>query len=627
MNSFYLEEASVPEWISNGLNIDFPPNQSNAENAALSSPSNLQHIPQEPRQTPNDIFSPDYQYPQVLQKSLAKSRYLEDRLTCKKKVEQVQWLQGNIYCAITASGCCVQLTSLFFERVECIYYDPIYDRKKQLLVKVSTQEEPGLIDLEDFEDNKKWIIFLEQVSRTQIGIYRSMKRTAEFLRSMANERMVKVYIPYLGGWNRVDDHYCYHTFRDFRTSARKKEPEQYKADYTELPANARASAERFLARFAPIRDGKLRSFCILWQHLSFLQTLLLARGIHLRKIPVVQAENPVVQAYLRSVLTVSADGILNMNSSSDDFLWSLISCKDQPCVILPPKFGKNVMSNEHILDEALSGSTITLKKGVACPLGTLPIQLATGEGQVFSYGIPLTAGAEVFDLPRCAEIVTEPTRPADYWSGFLAYTYQHMEKLDQLLKEQIMEALVRSKDCEYTTEHAEVLGAMWGVAEFLQLFARELSLSDNKILDDGWLAYTIALLEESDAQYAAPGGLAESFLAVGRRAICQKSFPCYRIGQQLSAIPRGAVFFNEDFVCLDRDVFERICYASGCNSAAVKRELAEQEYFTGKGVNRQSYQTRISLICKDGSGRMVRVYKFRRDAFEVPGEPDLFQEV
>ena len=208
----------------------------------------------------------------------------------------------------------------------------------------------------------------------------------------------------------------------------------------------------------------------------------------------------------------------------------------------------------------------------------------------------------------------------------MAYTYQHMDELDHLLKQQKKKALARSADCEYTMEHAEVLGAMWGVSEFLQMFARELSLS-SVMLDDSWLDYTIALLEESDAQYAAPDGLAENFLAAARKAIRQKGIPCYRIGKLMSARPNGAVYFNEDFVCLDRAAFEKICQAAGYQSGAVKRELSEYGYFSGKTVNRQTYESRISICCEQGRGQTIRVYKFHRNVFETLGEPCLFEGV
>lgn len=580
-------------------------------------------------------YVPDYRYAQALQQNQEEIAYLRNRLEQKilkeEELKQVLRLQGDAYFSIMASGRTVQLTHFIFEEVEHIVYDPLYGRKPQIRVKVSTQEEPGLIDCEAFWNDKKWLAFLEQVSRTKITIYGSVKRVALLLRSIANEIITEAFVPYLGGWNRADGCYLYHTFHGFRTSAREWEPELYEMAYTDLPANAKIAAERFLNRFAPIHNKPLRSFCILWQHLSFLQTLLLEQGIRLTKIPVIQAENLVVQAYLRSVLTVSPGGVLPMSGAPEDFARAILSCKDQPCVILLPQFGRNTVSNERILDEVMSSGTVTLKKGKTVlgqfPLGTLPILLSDGGGQFFPSGIPIAAEADAFDLPWCAAIATEDIRLTNYWSGFLAYTYQHMDDLNCLLEKQMAEALERSADCEYTMEHAMVLGAMWGVAEFFQLFVRELSVTGDEILDDGWLDYTIALLEESDAQYAAPDGLADSFLAAARNAIRRKGFPCYRLGQLLPGLLRGAVYFNEDEICLDKIAFERICRAAGCQSGAVKQELSEKGYFIGKTVNRQAYETRISVRCKDGASQMIRVYKFRRDQFEVLGEPTLFQEV
>lgn len=580
-------------------------------------------------------YMPDYQLMQVLQNAQAENVRLKEQLRQKilkeEEFNHILQMQGNAYYISLGSGRFAQATEFVFRSVAKIIYDPLYGRKTQLQVAVSSWDEPGLIDWEDFLNDKKWIAFLEQLSRTQIKTYRSVRQVALLLRSVANTIMTQTLAPYLAGWRETGGDFLYCTFSDFRTSARNGMPELYVSACKDLPANAKAAAERFVHRFAPMRNQSLRSFCMIWMHMSFLQTLLLEQGIHLTKIPVIQTENPTVQAYLRSVLTVSPTGVLNTNVSPEEFSRALLSCKDQPSVILPAKFGKNATENMGMLDQVISSGTVILKKRAAilgqCSLGTLPVLLSDGDGIICSYGIPIAAEARYFDLHSCAAAAVEMSSMADYWTVFLAYTHHHLEELNCSLKERMAEALSASSDREYTAEHAQVLGAMWGVAEFMRAFIREISLDAAAILDDRWLEDTISWLEEGDAQYTAPGGLADAFFATARQAICQRRFPCYRVGQILPSIPRGAIYFNGEEICLDKCAMEQICETASLQINAVKREIAQQEYFIGKGVNGQSYQTRISLCCGGGETRLLRVYKFRRDCFEYFGEPLLFREV
>lgn len=308
MNAFDPNAKSIPEFMDTSLTKDFFVGKSDSLPMPNSLRSdNLTYAPyafQGAQQWTGYTVGPDYRYVQAQQECQTMKLQLQLEYKLKHKIfkeeelKQVLRLQGNAYFSIMASGRTVQLTHFIFEKVAQIFYDPLYDRKPQIRVKVSTQEKPDLIDWDDFWNDKKWLAFLEQISRTKITIYGSVKRVAVLLRSVANECMAQCYVPYLGGWVRRQNSWYYYTFSGFQTSAQEKKPKLYSAVYTQLPANAKAATERFLNRFTPILDGKLRSFCILWQHLSFLQTLLLEQGICLTKVPVVQAENPVVQSYL-----------------------------------------------------------------------------------------------------------------------------------------------------------------------------------------------------------------------------------------------------------------------------------------------------------------------------------------
>ena len=166
---------------------------------------------------------PDYKYTEALLQYQAENIKLKNRLEQKilkeEELKQVLQMQGDAYFSTMASGRAVQLTHFIFEKVAHIVYDPLYDRKTQIQVKVSVQEKPDLIDWDDFWNDKKWLAFLEQISRTKITIYGSVKRVAVLLRSIANECMAQCYVPYLGGWVRRQNSWYYYTFSGFQTSA------------------------------------------------------------------------------------------------------------------------------------------------------------------------------------------------------------------------------------------------------------------------------------------------------------------------------------------------------------------------------------------------------------------------
>lgn len=93
---------------------------------------------------------PDYKYAEALLQYQAENIKLKNRLEQKilkeEELKQVLRMQGDAYFSTMASGRAVQLIHFIFEKVAHIVYDPLYDRKPQIQVKVSAQEEPDLID-------------------------------------------------------------------------------------------------------------------------------------------------------------------------------------------------------------------------------------------------------------------------------------------------------------------------------------------------------------------------------------------------------------------------------------------------------------------------------------------------
>ena len=109
-------------------------------------------------------YTPDYQLMQVLQNAQTENGRLKEQLKQKILKEEafnhIIKMHGNAYFVNLASGRFAQATEFVFRSVAKIIYDPLYGRKTQLQVAVSSRDEPGLIDWEDFLNDKKWIAFL-----------------------------------------------------------------------------------------------------------------------------------------------------------------------------------------------------------------------------------------------------------------------------------------------------------------------------------------------------------------------------------------------------------------------------------------------------------------------------------
>lgn len=558
-------------------------------------------------------------------------RQLEQKTLKEEELKNLFTMQGNGYFSAMGSGRPVQLTFFLFERVEEIIYDPLYKRKGQVRIKLTTQAESGLLDMDDFLNDKKFLLFLERLSRSKIKCYGSAKQVSMLLRSIAAECMTEVYFPYLGGWIKGGDRPQYYTFSGFRTNARVGQPEQYEKVHAELPANARAAAEHFVHRLSPIQHQPLRAFCTIWLHLEFLQSLLLENGVRLSKIPTISAENPVVQAYLRTVFSLRPGDALSMDTEPASFLNALAACKDQPCVLLPAAYGRNSMSNEKTLREALVTGEIRIPSGkqICSPyqFGALSVLLSDSTSCLLGSDcvIPINAARDDFDLAACAGIAVDGSCQETYWSSFVAFVAMHWDELAGRIQDHMRLALEESAVRAYMSEDVTVLGAMSWAAELIRRFYHELSIEEDEFLEDVWKGFVIDALEEGDAQCAAPDGLADIFISAARDVIRLKRIPCFRIAQCFDTVPHGAVYFDNEHVCFDRPAFERVCQEVKCSPAAVKRELFEERYLRGKPATKQSYETRILLCLTDQKKQIVRVYKFDRACFEIFGEPALFE--
>ena len=73
-------------------------------------------------------------------------RQLEQKTLKEEELKSLFTMHGNGYFSTMGSGRVVQLTCFLFERVEELIYDPLYGRKSQVRIKLTTQVESDLLD-------------------------------------------------------------------------------------------------------------------------------------------------------------------------------------------------------------------------------------------------------------------------------------------------------------------------------------------------------------------------------------------------------------------------------------------------------------------------------------------------
>lgn len=323
-----------------------------------------------------------------------------------------------------------------------------------------------------------------------------------------------------------------------------------------------------------------------------------------------------------------------MGTEPTSFSRAIASCKDQPYVLLPAAYGRNSMTNEKTLREALVTGEINVPSGKqtrsSYRLGALPVLLSDGTSCPLGSdcGIPIDVAEGDFDLAVCARIIADRSCQETYWSAFVAFVAKHWDAFAEGIHQDHMRlALEESAAHAYTSEHVAVLGAMSWAAELIRCFYHELSVEEDVLCDAVWKEFVIDALEEGAAQYAAPDGLTDIFFCVARDLIRLKRIPCYRTAQCFDTVPHGAAYLDDEHICFDKPAFERICQEAKCKPSDVKDKLFGKRYFLGKPATTsgRSYETRISLRV-NGKGRYTaRVYKFERARFEVFGEPALFE--
>ena len=178
--------------------------------------------------------------------------------------------------------------------------------------------------------------------------------------------------------------------------------------------------------------------------------------MRLSKIPTISAENPVVQAYLRTVFSLRPDDVLSMGTEPTSFSSALASRKDQSYLLLPAVYGRNSISNEKTLREALVTGEVHVPSGKQTPssyqLRALPVLLSDGTSCLLGSdcGIPIDVAEGDFDLAACAGIAVDGSCQETYWSSFVAFVAKHWDEFAERIHQDHMRLLLKNRPLMHT---------------------------------------------------------------------------------------------------------------------------------------------------------------------------------
>lgn len=563
--------------------------------------------------------------------------YNELQKSCWKAeaLSKLYKLQGNAYFAVLSNGQTRQITSFAFESVTLRQFDRLYGKKPVVWITFSNQTTAS-IDADAFMNNKKLLLWLENVTHTSIEQYASEAKIAWLLRSIAAQMMKTEIWLFYGGWKRKGNEYYYFTTPTFQTSreSNNSEPVQFTEEHSTLRGNALSATRRFIEAFSGLRSKALRTICALWIHATFLATLYFDQRIALPRVLVFSEQNAVYNQYLRELFSIGRE--LLFMAEPDAFLLGLVSQKDQPLVLLDNADGRNSYVNKSALRKAMVNGTVSIQRGketVERPILTMPVVISGGGtmmlGSECSIPIDINPG-EDFDFEKCMEIITNKEDFSTYFSNFVAYTADHIQNLTDCLNESQETALRNVASHDLPIECAETLRVLEGVSSFLKNYYREISLpseSMDEIITEGWVDRIIDAMEEGLAENVADG-LADLFFEAARTAIENKHIGTRFTSRELTEISPGAVYFDGKSFCFDRRAFETVCHNAGIHAAAVKKELAERSLFYMKAANDTTYLRRISVrLWGETKPKTILVYRFDRNLIDKPGEPSLVEDM
>lgn len=495
--------------------------------------------------------------------------------------------------------------------------DPFY------MIKLRHVDQRAVLTEKEFASDAGLIQALQKLPGVHVRRNRSRTVTAFLLREALD--VTTIVLEFYGGWLETEGSgYRFFSYEPLTTH--RKDGEVEALQVLQPVADSSDALRRFVIHLHQVINGPLRDYFTLWFHVAAVMTLLDALGYPFQLALCVDSADVRAKAWLKALFTWFGDDALSLDMFSHEFQRKLCCRKDQPVLVLAQRCTRQATANAELMTQVVAAGRIPewrkSRNTQSLPLQALPVILSDAASSLSCSPCCMVVETNRLDLKDNCRPIDQETLHR-YLCAFLCYTQDHIPRLRELLFKRRQEVLDRSV-AELNCLCSDALGVLLALKDFLNEFAQACGFSGYEWCNEmePWL---IAMLEQTSWKETDCGTLADQFVSVARSHINGGTLRVAPL--QYREDPGDCVvYYDADGLSFTRAAFASLCKHLGQSGPVVLRALADAGMLIGKTINATTQMTRIGVWNVHGVRRSVAVYRLDRSAFDLLGDPMIFDE-
>lgn len=129
----------------------------------------------------------------------------------------------------------------------------------------------------------------------------------------------------------------------------------------------------------------------------------------------------------------------------------------------------------------------------------------------------------------------------------------------------------------------------------------------------------IPATDSTNASKESEESILARFISAARKAVNENKIPLFTIGKYYNEFPKSVIFSERFIISFTSDAFDQVCKLAGIKPVDAKKNFADNNYFRGTPVRKNSHLTKISMpTVGSNETTSFNVYSFDRITFDIP---------